>query len=297
MKQLLFSLMFLLATISSASAEIYQQGVVCVIYERTGETAVKDTDLNRNDVPDAIEDIATQLNAARELFHDVCGFPDPLGSERYANAKYIEIDIDLRSRMGHNGLAYSGKRKSQIDPNAQALHVRIASSVDPHKNPTAEHEYFHLIQYGATYFRNGWYLEGMARWSQDAVQAIKQYPSSKKLAQTLDSPNSTAAIFKAKYNAANLLWYPLAVDGKDKIKIPSALIAKYKYVDGAPVFEDDVFYGPNVMKRVLLALKSKESEAAEAFGGQKQWRKDGVRSAKNDVFILECVRAVRNERR
>ena len=297
MRRLMIALMLMLVSCSSADAEIYRQGAVHVIYERAGETAVNPTDLNLNGVPDAIEDIATQLNAARELFHDVCGLPDPLGSERYKNATVIEVDIDLKSRMGHNGLAYSGKRKSADDPNVTALHVRIASSVDAHKNPTAAHEYFHLIQYGATYFRNGWYLEGMARWSQDSVQAIKKYPTVRSVKATLDNKASVAEILKAKYKTADLLWYPLALECKDKLKIPRRLLNKYRYVDGAPVFEDNIIYGANVMKRVLSVMHSQEDRAAEAFGGRKKWRNDGVRSDKNNEIILECVRAVLDERR
>ena len=298
MKKLFLTLMLLLATISTADAEVYRQGIVSVIYERNGAYPLDSSDRNQNSVPDSIEDIATQINAARELFHDVCGFPDPLKSDRYKNTTAIEIDIDLKSNMeNHNGLAYSGKRKSKIDPNKTVLHIRIASTVDAHKNATPAHEYFHLIQYGATYFRNKWYLEGMARWSQDSVNAIKKYPTVKNMSRTLTDKVSVAEILNAKYSTARLLWYPLALDCKDKVKIPSRLMSKYKYVDGAAVFEDDVIYGANVMKAVLNKMQSKEAQAAVSFGGLKQWRKDGVRSEKNNDIILDCVRAVYSERR
>ena len=294
MKKILLALMsLLLVSCASADAEMYRQGDVYVFYERTGAAAVNLTDVNQNSVPDAVEDIATQINAARELFHDVCGFPDPLKSERYKNTSVIEVDINPKAKMNnHNGLAHSGKRKSKTDPNVNALHVQIASSVNPHTNSTPAHEYFHLIQYGMTYFRNGWYLEGMARWSQDSVQEIKEYPKVRNLKKTLKSDKSAAEIFTAKYNAAKLLWHPLAVNCKDKIEIPKSLIEKYRYADGSPVFEDDIIYGANVMKKVLSTMHEKEEQAAESFGGLKQWRKDGVRSEENNEIILESVREV-----
>ena len=96
---------------------------------------------------------------------------------------------------------------------------------------------------------------------------------------------------------AQLLWYPLSVDLKDKQKISSKLIKKYRYVDGAAVFNDNVFYGPNVMKRVLASMKSVEDEAANEFGGRKKWIKDGVRDAQNNKYILKCVRDIYNERK
>ncbi|MBQ9479907.1 MAG: hypothetical protein IJU71_10175 [Selenomonadaceae bacterium] len=302
MKFLLSALMataLMIGSMTSVRAEIYQQGIVYVNYEREGEAAVIATDVDNNGVPDVVEDIATQINAARAVFHDEFGFPDPLGSARYKNVKTIEVDICAKKDMNNkNGLAFSGvRKKSKHNPNESALHIKIASTVDPHKNSTPTHEYFHLIQYGATYFRNGWYLEGMARWSQDAVQEIKKYPTDKNLSWTLKDKASEAKIFAGKYGVAKLLWYPLSVDLKDKQKISSKLIKKYRYVDGAAVFKDNVFYGPNVMKRVLASMKSVEDEAANEFGGRKKWIKDGVRNAQNNKYILKCVRDIYNERK
>lgn len=303
MKKFLSALIIFLAAISivniqNVSAEIYQQGIVYVIYSREGDAAVKADDINANGVPDVVEDIATQLNAAREVFHDGFGFPDPLGSQRYKNVNTIEVDIRLKKDMNNqNGLAFSNARKSKHDPNVRSIYCNIASTVDPHKNPTAAHEYFHLLQYGTTYFRNGWYLEGMARWAQDSIQKIKEYPSDKNFSWTLKDKASESKIYGVKYKAANLLWYPMSVELKDKTKIPSKIVKKYRYVDGSPVFEDNVFYGPNVMKKILLEMKSAEDKAAAAFGGRKQWIKDGVRDAQNNKFIMDCVRKVYDEQK
>ena len=279
---------------STADAAVYQQGVVYVIYETEGDTAVKNTaDINKNGVPDVVEDMATQINATRELFHDVFKYPDPLGSARYKNVHTIEVDIGAKSEMKVNGLAYSGvRKKSKHDPKAAALHVKIANTVDPKKNATPEHEYFHLIQYCSTYFSNKWYLEGMARWSQDAVSKQKKYPDGRDVSWKLKNKLSEAQIFEGKYNVAGILWYPLAVSLKDKAKVPKNLMKKYKYVDGSDVFHDNIIYGPNVMLEVMKLMKSKEAAAAEAFGGAKQWHKSGRRAAQNNKIILDCVREV-----
>lgn len=298
MRILIMIIGFLLALIPTASAAVYQQGVVYVIYDEEGKAAVADkTDINSNGVPDVIEDVATQVNAARELFKDVFKYPDPLESERFKNVKSIEVDIAPKANMKSYGNAYSGVRKSKHDPNERAIHIRVANTIEPHKHFTPEHEYFHLIQYGATYFRNGWFLEGMARWSQDAISKTEKYPDGKDIPFKLKNESAAKKIFKIKYSAAENLWYPLAVNMKDKAKIPDSLMNKYKYVDGTPVFKDNIFYGANVMRNVILVMKSKEESAAEEFGGMQKWRKEGQRDDQNSKYIFDSVKEVYNSKK
>ena len=294
MRNLIMALALVFAMIQPASAAVYQQGIVYVIYDETGDKAPKNkADINSNGVPDVVEDIATQINAAREVYKDVFNFPDPLESPRFKNATSIEIDMESKTEMKVNGQAFSASRKnSKHDPNERALHIKVANTFDPRKNATPAHEYFHLIQYGTTYFRNGWFLEGMARWSQDVIEKTKKYPSGSDVPAKLNSKVEENQIFKGKYKVASELWYPLAVNMKDKAIIPSNIVNKYKYVDGSPVFHDNIFYGPNVMRKVLQEMKSKEEVAATQFGGVQKWRKDGQRAEQNNAIIMDCVREV-----
>ena len=289
-------LMIFAAVPMNVNAAVYQQGVVYVIYDETGEKAPKDmTDANTNGVPDFVEDLATQLNATRELFHEVFNFPDPLKSERFKNVTSIEIDIEAKTETNKaNGNAYSGvRKKSRHNPNERAIHIRVANTVDPHRHVTTTHEYFHLIQYGATHFRNKWFLEGMARWSQDALSKIN-YPPAQDIPRMLKDNGDKERLFQRSYKAAELFWYPLAMDMHDKAKIPSRLMKKYKYVNGSPVFHDDIFYGPNVMLKVLRAMKAKENDAAisEGFANVGEWHRKGQRDERNSEFIMDCVREV-----
>lgn len=291
MRIFIMAIVLAFAMIQPASAAVYQQGVIYVIYE--GKDITNKADINSNGVPDIVEDIATQINAAREVFL-AFDFPDPLQSERYPNVTSIEVDMEAAAK---GGTSFSGVRKnSKHNPNERALHISIGSIVNPHKGETPAHEYFHLIQYGATYFRNGWFLEGMARWSQDSV-ANTNYPKSKNVSATLKSKSEQEKIFKIKYNAAEKLWYPLAMGMNDKATISDKIISKYKYVDGSPVFKDNIFYGANVMRKVILTMKTKEAIAAEQFGGIKKWRKEGQRDEQNNPFIMESVREVYNSKR
>ena len=292
MKIFLTVLMMTFAVMSTASAEIYRQGVFYVIYDAEGSAAVNKTDVNLNGVPDVVEDIATQLNAARELFNGVFNFPDPLTSERFANVTSIEITFAAKSDMTAPAFAFASVRKNSLhDPNEQSLKIKMSNAVNPHKSSTPAHEYFHLIQFGATYFRNKWFTEGMAQWSEDAV-AKMNYPDGRDVALTLESPAAADKLFRSKYAASKLLWYPLAVNMRDKATIPAALIVKYRYVDGTPVFRDNIIYGPNVMREVLRVMKSKEHLAAAEFGDAAKWRQKGQRAVTNNKVMLECVREV-----
>ena len=290
-----FALIFFFAT--SADAAIYQQGIIYVIYDETGEHAVKDkTDKNSNGVPDVVEDIATQVNAAREIFNGVFDFTDPLDCARFKNVASIEIDIESKETLKAYGKAFGNVRKKSVhDPNERALHLSIANTVNPHVNSTPTHEYFHLIQFGTTYFKNDWYLEGMARWSQDAIDKIN-YPDGADIHFKLKSKSAAEKIFSGKYDVADFLWYPLAVSKRDKIKLPPEFTSKYKYVDGSPVFQDDIFSGPNVMLKVLRVMKSKEELAAKNFADIKEWHKKGHGSDKNNEIILDCVKEVYHDK-
>ena len=294
MKFLLMVIGFLIAIMPNANAAMYQQGVVYVFYDESGDATIKDkADINSNGVPDIVEDIATQVNAAREVFKDVFNFPDPLASERFKGVTAIEVDIKSRESMQHNGIAFSGvRKKSKHNLNESAINFYVANTVNPRRNSTPAHEYFHLIQYGATYFRNGWFLEGMARWSQDSITEMKKYPDGGNMAWKLKSQGAAKRIFKIDYEAASYLWYPLAVSMNDKATIPDRLIKKYKYVDGSPVFEDNIIYGANVMRNVLSVMKSKEGIAADKFGGREKWIKDGQKDNQNNEIMLDCVREV-----
>ena len=299
MRILFMALMMMLLAVSTASAAVYRQGVVYIIYNEEGIASPNDkADINSNGVPDRIEDIATQINAARELFKDVFKFPDPLGSDRFKNVTSIEVDIGAKTIMKANGFSMSAvRKKSKHDPNERALRIKIANTVNPHKNSTPAHEYFHQVQYGMTYFCNKWFLEGMARWSQDSVLKIKKYPDGKDISQVLDNEDYEEELFQGKYNTAGTLWYPLAVAMNDKQKIPDRLIKKYKYVDGTPVFKDNIIYGPNVMLKVLQTMKANEYLAIKEFGDMKQWRRKGRLDKRNNKIILNCVREVYNAKK
>ena len=177
-------------------------------------------------------------------------------------------------------------------PVSRVMMLSVQRKADNRKPFFIVHEYFHLVQYGATYFRNGWFLEGMATWAEDSVSEIKKYPNDLAIPLKLRSKTYENQIFEKKYSTAKTLWFPIAISKKDKAKIPASLIKKYKYVDGTPVFHDDVIYGANVMRDIIHKMKDKEEVAAANFGGFENWRKKGQRDEQNNEIIMDCVREV-----
>ena len=96
MRILLIALALAFAFIQPASAAVYQQGVVYVIYDETGDKAVKNNaDINSNGVPDVVEDIAIQVNAAREVFKDVI-FPTRLSPRALKASSRLRLTLIQR---------------------------------------------------------------------------------------------------------------------------------------------------------------------------------------------------------
>jgi hypothetical protein len=66
-----------------------------IYYSLSGEDALPDVaDVNRNSIPDRIDNIALQLVTARKLFVDVLKLRHPLQGPRYKDqAKFIEVHV------------------------------------------------------------------------------------------------------------------------------------------------------------------------------------------------------------
>lgn len=164
------------------------------------------------------------------LFCGVLEFPDPFKSERYPNLTCLEIRIWDRAQIGGgNGVAFENSQRARDIPEGnredRALVMSIGKHVDARKNITPAHELFHLIQYSTTYFKNSWYLEGMARWSEhalggDGVGDVK-YAIRGPWPHTADNP---AQLFTMSYDAEHVLWNPIAVRSDRRGLIPKAKV-------------------------------------------------------------------------
>lgn len=292
-------------TRKSQLSESFVLESVRVFYATEGESAIDPADADDNGVPDRVEDVARQIWAARKLFCESLDFPDPFDSARFDGANCIQVSLVDRSRInGLNGVAYRMAQKARAIPNRhsedRALIIAVATTVDARRNATPAHEFFHLIQYGSTYFSNRWFLEGMARWSERGL--APGGIGKKMLSSDTGWPQNDETrerIFKMSYDAAQLLWNPLAdavdPEGKLSTQILPEELSTLKYSDGSKVLSDELFSGAELMRDILIELGKTDDQMMEELGYEK-WTLANQGNAKNDEYIYDAViRVLRRE--
>lgn len=285
--------------------EHFEIDEIRVLYSKEGTDAVIAEDANKNDVPDQVEDVAKQAWAAHRLFCGTLDFPDPLKSERYQGVKFIEVKIRQKETIkGGNGLAFDEPQRSALptDPTGtKAITLTVGNHVVPAKNITPAHETFHLIQYGATYFKNKWFLEGMTRWSEhglakDGLGVVKYDPKG----PWPHSANDRQTLFGMSYDAEFVLWNPIAKKDDRRGTIPAGKISKelkaLKYANGTPVLVDSDFVGIDVMRDILIALGEIDDVAFKELGYD-SWSEANQTSTKNSPYIYQAVMDVLRRRK
>ncbi len=273
---------------AATGPNVWEQGPFRINFLRTGKDAVPLRDIDGNGCPDVVENIARQLVTAHHAYVALSGFPDPFASPRYKGLEYILVFVRDRQHKilnGANGRAYDELRKGRLT-------LAVARHVDPIRNLTPAHEYFHCIQSGATYFKNTWYFEGLARWAEDVAAATPPVRgNADELRGLLTDPARTSALFRLSYKAAELLWRPLAAlsDEENAPDLPAddPLLA-LRYTDGTPVMQDFSFAGAARMARLLREL-DKADDAAFAAEDYETWSEARQRDPRNNRHILEAV--------
>jgi hypothetical protein len=273
------------------------EGPVRVFYTLEGKDAVPDKDGNGNGIPYHVEDVAVQSFAAYELFIKVLDFPDPLKSERYKDVDFIDIVLRHTDAIsGMKGLAFDEIQKvgRSIDPpGTTQLTIGIAISVKAPSNPTPAHEIFHLIQYGATYFKNGWFQEGQARWAEHSLRkgGIGEYRYSPKgpWPQTTEARKQ---LFGMTYDSEYYIWNPLAIKSDRSGVIPRRTIPfvlrKRTYTNGQPVLEDLQLHGYKVMRSILHELGAADDIAARELSYEK-WSEANQKSERNNQYVYDAI--------
>ncbi len=281
----------------------FVRGKVRVFYSLSGESAVPADDRDGNGTPDRVEDIALQVWAAREFYCGWLGYPDPFASARFGQVDCIEVGIHSRKKLGEkNGVAYRMPQKAKSvregNPGDRALVLAVANTVDPVRNATPAHEWFHLIQYGATYFSNAWFLEGMARWSEAAWrQDGKPAAGLARPAEWEPDHPKTMELFGMRYDAAAAFWNPLAAAYEERVDsaastkdLPDSLRA-LSYSDGSLVLRDPHLPGAALMREILAELAEVDDRAQQEIG-YKEWSLANQGAPENNRFLFQAVREV-----
>lgn len=230
----------------------------------------RQTDFNHNGVPDFIDKIGRILTKSNSFFSNEVKLTPPLQSSRYkGKALYIDVNIlnfSNNIKGPRNGIAYDGTPKFNRSLTGQAsvnvLTIDISGSVNLQTN-TIEHELFHLYQNGYTYFKNRWYTEGTARWSELVIKG--RIGKGGKLPTTKFDKE---ILFKKSYDA-NTFWNELILitDKKD--------------------------LGKSFIKQLLEELNYADDLAANERGITNiNWKESEQRSINNNFYIWQAINMV-----
>lgn len=273
--------------------KLYQKDEFRIFYSTLANSKHRlkeNKDQNKNGVPDYVEDVATQAVASREIFK-AAGFRHPLQSPRYQNIPNISIFIqDLKG----NGVAYEVPAAHPNLPNQMPCSLVMHISTDLKGFPgnywtTVTHELFHLYQYGYTQFKNRWYLESLANWSERSLR-VDLSPATKKLPPLPKNPQSLQQeIFNEGYHR---LWRRLSViESQDRLIIPAHL-QKMRYSNGSLVFKDHEWRNTALVLKVMQNLEQASFNISQERQWQAyKWKESDQRLKAWDAVIWQNIQA------
>lgn len=291
----------LVAAASAGAQQVHQVDDIRIFYETSGQHAVDVADVNANGVPDQVEDVMTQVRAARRMFVEVLGFPEPLHTERFREARFIDIHFRHKDVLKMNGVAYDELQrfnKPGDPPGTRSIAFTVATSVKAPANLTPAHEFFHLIQYSTTYFKNRWFLEGTARWSERAL-GTGGLGSARVLSAWPLSDVQKNAVTAMAYEASEHLWNPLAARLDKEGVVPDSAALKQlqamTYTDGSLVVKDLRLTGWALIRDVIVELGKIDDQAFRELGYDR-WSEENQRSPRNDAYMFQAIEKITHGR-
>lgn len=273
---------------------VYKSGIFRIYYSsnpNNNEYITDQTDINGNNIPDYVENIAIQGNATIEAL-TYLGFTNPLESDRYKNVAHY-IDIHLLTISG-NGVAYEYPSNFINKPSKEnmcALLLVVRKDLESFPADywtTVTHEIFHLYQYGYNQFKGGWYLEGMTNLMERLLKFGSQGGRGlTPLPTTLDELE--ANVYNIPYNQ---LWHRLAVlsdQTNGQLNLPSTLLNR-TYTDGSKVFKDKSLKGHLFIRKVLENMKLKTDKLSiERNWDAHNWEEVDQISSDNRPHMLKTI--------
>ena len=242
-------------------------------------------DKDKNNIPDYIENLMFRLIQSKKIYVDVLKFKNPLSSKRYKDVKYIDIHI-LKSEGSSAGDAVIFYNYKSFNNKYKSISMKLSNNLRE-GTYTPSHEYFHILQNAYSMFKNRWYTEGTARWSERIFKkgTGKREPlpkSQKELDKLLKKTYST------KY-----FWRRLAYicdTNNGRFLLPENFQTKFK---DYPVFiEDSRIYGFDFMKHFFknLGIEAKKASQDRGFN-EFDWSEYEQReNTNNNKYILKALR-------
>lgn len=278
---------------TASTMKVYVQRPFRIWYQDSSMLMQNFQDLNKNGIPDQVEDIAMQLQAARYFFHVVYDFADPLKSERHALRPPTYIDVRIRPyayfKNGKSVVFSSSTQAINAPKGVWSLKIHLSDLLYPSKNTSPAREYFRLVQYGSTYFRNNWFFDGVSRWSEDIITDSKKHYVRTALRNALIETDDGSFDRLMSYNARDYIWAPFVERCGKKSRLSDKLATRFKYVNGKSVLKDNYIYGADLMSDFMKCLKDKEEAASKHFESREEWLEEGLRAVSNTQYIKSCI--------
>lgn len=272
-----------------------------VFYTTEGEHAVALDDMDRDGTPDQVQDVMMQTWAAWQLWTSL-GFANPLTTPRFRGCEWLDVHLLNKATLKSNGVTYDEIQRfhREGDPEAAgSLCFDVATSVKAPVNLTPAHEMFHVLQNSVCFFKNRWFTEGTARWSE---KALGQGGLPEGLRPVNWPPEAAVLekVFAGAYETAASYWAPLlaADDPRGMLpeeRLPQALLDA-RYVNGEPVLKDRQLTGWELVRDVLKAL----DQADDAVFSERKltrWPEAEQFSPANNDIIHRVVMEVAARRR
>lgn len=238
-----------------------------IFYTLAGTNALPEadrTDSDRDGVPDKIQNIALQLVTARRGYVEVLGLRHPFESPRYkGRVKFIDVNIwSLGNKNGSAGDAIVNYHRPGDPPEGvEVITIDLDAKLPP-RNLSPAHELFHIFQNGYSQFKNAWYSEGMARWSEDLLRegagAAGALPA---------NTTELEGLFKLSYDASRF-WqaFARATDPAGRVSVLQELRDMRYPGSPKPVIEDDIFHGAQLIKALLEEFDREDDVVSEENG-------------------------------
>lgn len=269
--------------------KLYTLGEFRIFYTLQGENALpkeNQIDLNNNNIPDYIENITQRLKVTHDVFTKLLGFKDPLKSKRYQETKFVDIHV-LKSENSSAGDAIVTFDYKYFKSNEKVVSMKIRNDLDK-DTMTPSHEYFHLLQNSYTMFKNRWYTEGTARWSEKVFEKgtgerDNKLPSAIKELEEL---------FTKTYDTKGF-WRKLAYECDTNNGIfKNTLNLKTNVPNYPNLIEDNRINGYEFMRVFLENLDIQDNIASKKRGlNEFDWdEKEQIKNEENNVYILIALK-------
>jgi len=194
--------------------------------------------------------------------------------------------LNLKAKKGSTGDAAIAYHYQHFDGSTPALTIALTNKWQP-PNLTPNHEVFHAYQYAYTFFKNPWYLEGMAHSMETAFRRGEVQT------EVLPRDHGQLEQVLTRSYGADLFWNRLMYLC-DSACSGSAPATAWK---GGAYTPRSQFCGGRLVRSTLEQYQMIDKEAAQTRGiDPADWPEKEQRSPKNNPFLLRGLRrTIENE--